>query len=63
VTRHFGAVGTEAAATESPWTTDDGLRFALSLGAGGRYPVGFEPDLTSENSAGGPTDYRRLSVS
>ena len=55
MTRHFDAVGTEAVATESSWTTDDGLRFALSLTAGGRHPVGFEPDLTSEDRGGAPT--------
>lgn|GEM_PF-4024898 len=31
MTRHFDVVGTEAAATESSWTTDDGLRFTLSV--------------------------------
>jgi hypothetical protein len=56
MTWHFDAEYTEAAATESSWTTDDGLRFALSAAAGVRHPVGFDPDLTSENSADTPSE-------
>lgn len=63
MTWHFDAECTEAAAAESSWTTDDGLRFALRAASGVRHPVGFDPDLTSENSADTPSEYRRRSVS
>jgi acyl dehydratase len=54
VTWNLDAVGTEAAATERSWTSDDALLYALGVGAGVLDPAGFELDLTTENSAGVP---------
>ena len=54
MTWNLDAVGTEAAPTERAWTPDDALLYALGVGAGVVDPVGFELDLTTENSRGVP---------
>ncbi len=50
MTWDLDAVGTETAPTERAWTADDALLYALAVGAGVVDPVGFELDLTTENS-------------
>jgi acyl dehydratase len=51
---NLDAVGSEVAATEHSWTSDETLLYALGVGAGGVDPFGAELDLTTENSAGRP---------
>lgn len=51
---NLDAVGTEVAATEQSWTSDEALLYALGVGAGAVDPVGAELDLTTENSRGVP---------
>ncbi len=47
-----GAVGSSAEAVERSWHHKDALLYALGVGAGSLDPVGFELDLTTENSQG-----------
>jgi acyl dehydratase len=54
VSWNLDAVGTEVAATEQSWTSDEALLYALGVGAGADDPVGSELDLTTENSRGVP---------
>ncbi len=46
------AVGTTAEPVERSWDHKDALLYALGVGAGSLDPVGFELDLTTENSQG-----------
>ena len=49
---NVGAVGTTSEPVERSWTHKDALLYALGVGAGSLDPVGFELDLTTENSQG-----------
>ena len=49
---NVGAVGTTAQPVERSWDSKDALLYALGVGAGSLDPVGFELDLTTENSDG-----------
>ncbi len=49
---NVGAVGSTAQPVERSWGSKDALLYALGVGAGSLDPVGFELDLTTENSDG-----------
>ena len=49
---NLNAVGSTSDPTERSWTSKDALLYALGVGAGALDPIGFELDLTTENSAG-----------
>jgi acyl dehydratase len=49
---NLDAVGSTSDPTERSWTSKDALLYALGVGAGALDPIGFELDLTTENSAG-----------
>ena len=46
------AEGSTSDPAERSWTSKDALLYALGVGAGALDPIGFELDLTTENSAG-----------
>ena len=49
---NLDAVGSTSDPAERSWTSKDALLYALGVGAGALDPIGFELDLTTENSAG-----------
>src|SRR6516164_11772000 len=49
---NLDAVGSTSDPAERSWTSKDALLYALGVGAGVLDPIGFELDLTTENSAG-----------